>query len=420
MKFLKALFSLILSILLALCVVLTCFVYKAQEAIKPENIKEIMSNSAIGEKILGYQYLDENVKEEDFYTFLCNNIQEPSALVLDFSLDKAKTCHEAALEYVKDMIDSNCAYTNMNKLAQDLTDGYCKAAAEKGLINPNSNITYRTQKGWLTKKRGVLLDETIRAKYQEYLEKMIADGNICSLDIDQKTNFGYMLRTGKASVTIQNEIYKAIEDQTDRVCAEALSNFVNDVVHNTNNYKKPEKNEVITMVSESIFGYFKLNGIDGDDLRNGYVERMIKESSETFVYPKISSFLPSKEQTTAQLPDYVSKLLPLLINRNVLYGLIGVCVLLGVLLILINKKKSLLYIGISLIIAGAALYVLKPNYLPLLDRFLYSNINIEDVFKGIINSVTKTIIDNNTIAIALSVVGLLMSVSSFILRTKKG
>ena len=420
MKFLKTLFSLILSILLALCVVLTCFVYKAQEVIKPENIKNVMSNSAIGEKILGYQYLDENIKEEDFYTFLCNNIQEPSALVLDFSLDKAKTCHEAALEYIKDIVDSNCAYTNMNKLAQDLTDGYCKAAVEKGLINPNSNITYRTQKAWLTKKRGVLLDETIRAKYQEYLEKMIADGNICSLDIDQKSSFAYMLRTGKAGATTQNEIYKVIEDQADRVCAEALSNYVNDVVYNTNNYKKPEKNEVITMVSESIFGYFHLNGINDDDVRNGYVERIIKESSESFIYPKIASFLLSYDQTTAQLPDYVSKLLPLLTNRNVLYGLIGVCVLLGVLLILINKKKSLLYIGISLIIAGAALYALKPNHLLLLDRFLYSNIKIEDVFKGIINSVTKTIIDNNTIAIALSGVGLLMSVSSFILRTKKG
>ena len=89
-------------------------------------------------------------------------------------------------------------------------------------------------------------------------------------------------------------------------------------------------------------------------------------------------------------------------------------------MILINKKKSLIYIGISLIIAGAVLYVLKPNYLPLLDRFLYSNIKIEDVFKGIINSATKTIIDNNTIAIVLSVVGLSIFVSSFVLRTKKG
>ena len=420
MKFLKALFSLILSLLLSFFIVLTCFVYKVQETIRPENMKQIMLDCSIGEKLLGYQYLNEDVEEVDFYTYLCNNIQEPSALVLDFSLDKAKICHEAALEYVKDRIDGNTAYTNLNKLAQELTDGYYNAAVEKGLINPNSNITYRTQKAWLTKKRGVLLNETIYAKYLEYLQKMADEGNICSLDIDQKNTIGYLLRTGKASVTTKNQLHKDIEDQTSRLCADALIDFVKDVIHKTDSYENIDRNHVTAFVSETIYGYFHLNDINDDDVRNGYVTRIINESSESFVYPKIVAFLPSAENEAIQLPEYVSIILGLLTNTNLLYVLIGISAFLALLLLLINRGKSLLYIGISLIIAGSLLYLLKSNRMLMLDRYLYSSIEVPEIYKTIIDKAVYNVIDNLKIAVTLAGVGLLMFISSFFFKTRKG
>ena len=418
MKFLKALFSLILSLLLAVFIVLTCFVYKVQESIKPENMQKLLLDCSIGEKLLGYEYLDENVEEIDFYTFICNNIQEPSALVLDFSLDKEKICHEAALEYVKDRIDSNIAFTNLNKLAQDLTDGYCNAAVEKGLINPNSNITYRTQKAWLTKKRGVLLNETIYAKYLEYLQKMADEGNICSLDIDQKNTIGYLLRTGKASVTTKNLLHKDIEDQTNRVCANALHDFVNDIIYKTNSYEGISKNSTNALVSEVVYGFFHLNDINDDDVRNGYVTRIIEESSESFVYPKIVAFLPSAENKSIQLPEYVSIILGLLTNTNLLYVLIGISAFLALLLLLINGGKSLLYIGMSMIIAGAVLYLLN-NHINLLDNYLYSSIEVTDIYKTIIDKAIYDIMDNQKIAIILAGAGILMFIASFLFKTKK-
>ena len=417
MKYLKALFSLILSLLLSLFIVLTCFVYKVQKTIKPENLQQILLDCSIGEKLLGYHYLNEDVAEIDFYTFLCNNIQEPSALVLDFSLDKAKVCHEAALEYVKDKIDNNAVYTNLDKLSQDLTDGYCNAAIEKGLINPNSNITYRTQKAWLTKKRGVLLDETIRAKYQEYLLKMINDGDICALDIDQKNAVGYLLRTAKANVTTKNELYKSIEKHMSMVCADALADFLSDILYNTKSYKAITKDDVTVSVSDTITEYLNSNGINDDDIRNGYVTRIIKESSETFVYPKIASFLPS-DLSTIQLPENLSKIAGLVTNRSLLYGLIGAFVFLVAVLILINRKKSLLYIGISFIVAGVLLYILKSNHMILLNKYLYSFIELTEIYKTIIDKAVFNIIDNLKIAVISLVAGILMIISSFLFKTK--
>lgn len=414
MKLIKNILCLILSLLLALSILLSTCVYGINEVLKKEKLQEVLKSSSIGENLLGYEYLDEDVEEEDFLTAFYNYIPVQPILFLNISLDKADTCHNAAFEYVKDKIDSNHAYTNLDKLAEDLSTGYYEAAVNNKYINPNEYISYTDiLNNRVRKPKGEFLKETMNTKFTNILQELIDEEYICCLDIDQETPFSYLLRTGKSSNTIRNGLYKHMEDTVNNICATQVSNFIDSLIQNNNSYKALEKNEVLNLVIDSINEYLDQNNITRDKIEDNYAFKKIESSNNSFIYPKINSFLPSYQETLNQLNQEDLTILKLLTNNTLLYVGIGVSILLGIIILAINKFKGLPFIGFSCILSGAILFLSKIFVPGVLDKYLTDLSYLGDALAMIIPNCILALIDMiSKFGIYAFVAGIIISIIS--------
>ncbi|MBQ6334689.1 MAG: hypothetical protein IJI46_06450 [Erysipelotrichaceae bacterium] len=421
MKALKIIINTLLSLLLIAALLCAVLSFTTSRLFARDQLSSLIDKLPAGEKILQYEHLPQEEKESDFYDVLADTIPVQVALAVNISSDNAKTCQEGAFAYVKEKQDEKYVYSDLNDLADDLCDAYVETAIKEKIINPKEYFTYmNVNRERVRTTKGALLEETMRQKYRTVIGELKDQDFFCSLDIDNQNTFAYVLKEGSSAAKMQNGLYELLEKQADDKFNEAFMNYISCLAGENKEDIAIEKESYIKEVSDSVYSYLEDQGLSLNLLDKEKADKVISQSAKDYLYPKLSAYLPSYANTLSSVPAPLLSLLKLALNGKLFYITAGICAVLALLIILIGKKTSLPFIGLSLLLSGAFIFFSKTQNTKAADNLttLVQNANnplsfiVEDLVNAFMTAFSSS-------GIYLAIAGLIFLVLAFLFRNKK-
>ena len=371
MKTRNTVFSVSLSLILLIFIFISAVFFVTPRIFEKETFDQILSDSKIKERIMGYENPEKEEEKTDVYEMLSENIPDQVCLALNLSGKDAALCQEGAINYVKEKGDDKYAYTKLAPFTEDLATGYTEAAIANRFIRPDHYYGYQTlQSGKVYEKERDFLKNTMISKYRTFIERFADEGLFCGLDLDQKNTFAYLLLTGRDSQDMKYGLYKKIEEKVDSIIRERYSFLIGSLFEERQSLKEIDEISFTQDIRNIISEYLESNGYSEELLNPNITEQVIQKSIHNYIYPRLYENLPSQENTLSALPQAAIKGLRYLNNDTLFYIGIGLSVLLAILIFLIARSKAPLFIGIPILLVGIVLFLTK-NYTPqLTDRTL--------------------------------------------------
>ena len=359
MKTRNIIFSVFLSFILFLFILISTLSFLTPRILEKGTFDQVLVQAQIGKKIMGYEY-SQNEEKTDIYEFLSSSIPDQVCLALNLSGKEATRCQEGAFSYAKEKSDEKYAYTKMNLFTDDLATGYTQTAIEEKYISPNRLYGYQTlQSGKVYEKESVFLHNSMVSKYRTYIERIADDDLFCSLDLDQKNTFAYLLLTGKDSADMKNELYQKIEEKVDTIYRERYSTLITSLFEDVSDQTEIDESAFSEEIRNIVSEYLSQNGYSEELLNPNITDPIIRNSVQNFIYPRLYENLPSLNSTRSALPETILKGLHLVKNDTLFYMGTGLSVLIMFLVILCSRSKAPFFIGIPILLAGILLFLTK-------------------------------------------------------------
>jgi hypothetical protein len=418
MKFIRTILKLIMSILLACIIICACATFFAARMLQKEEVSSLIREASVGKQIMNYADLEDS-DDRDVYTRLREEIPVQVVLTANLSGDDAKICHEGALSSLEEMQIHTFAFSDMKTAIEALTEGYLDSGIDQGVIVPGRTIYYTTMYGRTRSRMDDLVRETVGIKYRDIMNKLADEDFFCSLDIDQKNTFAYLISTGKDKAEIQNGLYRQLEERYETIYSDAFNSYLERFRNNTETETLSSENFEADIM-EAVYGYLATKGISLEYLNTEKSDRVLLQSIQKDIWPSLSSFLPSYESTSKALPAIALTALKMFLNNTVTYILAGIAALLGLILLLAGKKRAIGFLGFSFLLSGAALYLsrmLPARYADALtQRLIDSGNKIYVVVPAFFKAFTERL---NVPSIVLAAAGLVLIILSLLINRKK-
>lgn len=394
MKLSKIIGTFLLSVLLIVSVLCAGLLFTASQIFRTEDLSSLVSEIDTGAKILQYEYLPEDGEEIDIYEALSKEIEPQVALAVNVSGENAVICQNGAFAYVKSQQDEKYAYTSLNPVGDDFGIGYTQTAVADNIISPNKTMTYKNVKNervW-TKMEPLLL-ETISLKYKTALDVLRLKDFFCSLDIDQLDPFAYLLRTGKESAVLQNGLYRTMENKVGEIFDEHLLNYIGCLKDDTKTYETVAQQTLNETLLPEVYAYIHDAGFSDEKLDLDKTNAALIRSITSHIAPKLYSCLPSYEDTVSSVPAKVLSLIRKALDGSLTYICLGVAGVLLLAMLVTGKKAALPFLGIALLLSGAAAFFSKSYSYRLTDYLTGvmtdSGNNLSFLVPDLINVFTK-------------------------------
>lgn len=355
MNFIKNVFKLFLSLLLAAGLLGTCLSFAGNRILQENELGSVINDSEVGKQIMNYEYLPEDVEEKDFYSSLYDAIPVQISLVTNISMEDAELCHREAFEQVREKHNELAAQYSSEQLAKDLGEAYTKAAVDHGIIRHGDLVYFNGS----NQEIEFLLRKTMIRKYEAALDELKDNGSFCALTVDQKYPFAYVLQTGKEAAETQNGLYRFVEDRIDEIYRTGLLKFLSRLKGNDAEAEELSYEQFEQDMRTGIYDYLHSQNISTDQIEDKWCNKTLNSSIKNTIYPEFESCLPTYERTIGSLAPFLQKGLGMLLNNVSTYILAGVSALLLILLFLVGKKGSLPFLGIVLLLSGGILFVIR-------------------------------------------------------------
>lgn len=421
MKLSKIIGSILLSILLILSVLCAGLLFTASQIFQKENLNPVLSEIQAGEKILPYEYLPEDQETVDIYDALSKAIEPQVALAVNVSGDNAVICQNGAFAYVKSLQDEKYAYTSLNPLGEDFGVGYTQTAVADNIISPNKTMTYKNVKNervW-TKMEPLLL-ETITVKYKSVLDVLRLQGFFCGLSIDQLDPFAYLLRTGKESATLQNGLYRTIQNKITEIFNEHLLSYIECLKDGNQTYETIAQQTLNETLLSETYAYINDAGFSDEKMDLDKANASLLRSITNHIAPKLYSCLPSYTDTVSDVPATVLSLVRKALDGSLVYICLAAAGIVLLLLLLTGKKKAFFFIGLSLLLTGAAAFFSKSFSLKLSDTLTSAMTDSGSNLFFLIPDFVKAFIDRfSNLGIYAAIAGAILFLLAFLLNRNK-
>ena len=421
MKTIKLIFQTLLSLLLIVGLVCSILLFSTSDFFKKEKLSSTLSDIYCADKILQLEYLSEDIEENDFYKKLSEAMPVQVALVVDVSGDNAKTCQDGAFEYIKENNVDKYAYNLLDALAESMGEGYTQTAIDKNIINPKQYVSYlNVQSERVTDTKENLLKETIVQKYKTELYKLVGEGCFCNLNVDQKTSFLYVLRSGKQGAQTQNRLYKLVENETEKLFDEHILNYFERLKGNNTEMNVVDSDEYTDLIKSSTYKFVEDEGLSLEFVNKEMADRILETGIRNGLYPKFEISLPSYEDTVSSLPEVAVSLISKLLNNKFTYVALGVSMFLIILIVLVGKKTSLYFLSFSLFISGLLVFVSKFYSSKLSDNVVSAMMNSKGTTYVLVRDLINRFMTGfSNYGIYLEITGLILLVLSVLLNRKK-
>ncbi len=421
MKISKIIGSILLSLLLTVALLCAGLSFTASKLFQKDELTTIVAGIPTGEKILQYEYLPEEGESVDIYKKLAEVIDPQVALAVNLSGDNAVICQNGAFAYIQSKQVDHYAYSNLNPVAEDLGIGYTQTAVADNIINPNKTMTYKNVKNervWT--KMEPLLKETITTKYKSVLEVLRMQDFFCGLDIDQLDTFAYLLRTGKDSAKIQNGLYRCIENKTGELFNEQLLAYFERLKDDTATYDTIAQQTLNETLLKEVYAYIHELGFSEEKLDTDRVNATILHSISNRIAPKLYSCLPSYEGTVSNVPSFILSLIRKILDGNLTYICLAVAAVLAVVLLLVAKMKALPFLGLSILLSGAAAYFGRSYSSKLSDTLSAAMIDAGNNLSFIIPDFVRVFLERlSMLGIYAAIAGAVLLIMSLLLGREK-
>ena len=421
MNIFKKILCSLIGLILTVAIFITTVFFNASKMLEKDSIESILISSNVGEKLMGYIYLDNNEKEIDIYEALKESIPTQSALALNISSDKAEECQNGAFEYIKEKQSDKYAYITMDTLIDDLSTGYVNTAISKGYINPNQYMTYKNvHNERVYTQKGILLMDTMIPKYKSIINRLADDGFFCTLDLDQKNTLVYLFSTGKQAIDTKNNLYHLIEEKISQIYNSHFMSFFDCLLNGESSYQTIDEASLIDTMNDLVNDYLKTINISDENIDKDRLQRTLNSSVHSYVYPKLDEAIPSYESTIDSIPSIAIKGLGLLKNNTLFFIGLVLCALLIGLLLMIGKKKSIIFIAVAVLISGIVMFISKYFMSQIIEGLLLETENVQTSLNLVAPGfISKFITDLSQSGLYISIIGLLITIASIVLLKKK-
>ena len=421
MKISKIIGTFLLSLLLTVSVLCAGLLFTGSQIFRTENLSSLVSEIDTGAKILQYEYLPEDGETVDIYDALSKEIEPQVALAVNVSGENAVICQNGAFAYVQSLQDETYAYNSLNPVGDDFGIGYTQTAVADNIINPNKTMTYKNVKNervWTNMEP--LLLETISLKYKTALDVLRMKDFFCSLDIDQLDPFVYLMRTGKESATLQNGLYRAMENKVGEIFNEHLLNYIDCLKDDTKTYATIAQQTLNETLLPEVYAYIHDAGFSDEKLDLDKTNASLIRSITSHIAPKLYSCLPSYEDTVNGVPARVLSLIRKALDGSLTYICLGVAGALLVMMLLAGKKLALSFLGIALLLSGAGAFFSKSYSYKLTDYLTKamtdSGNNLSFLVPDLIDAFVKRF---STLGIYAAIAGVAILLLAIVLGKKK-
>lgn len=421
MKTIKISIQILLSLLLIPCIICSCLLFNASAFFQKDNISGILSELSSGNRILRYEYLSEDKDEDDFYAKLAETIPVQVALVVDISSENARICQEGAFEHIKELDLQSFVYNSLDMLANELANGYTQTAIDKKIINPNAYISYlNVHHERVTDTKKNLLMDTMYQKYRTILIGLDDENYFCALNADGRNTFLYILSSGRKAAETQNEVYRLIEEKTDAFYDEHLLNFFEKLRGNDTDHELIKSEEYVNCIEETIFNYLEGLGLSFEFADKEIVHRKLEPGIRNDLYQRFVDSLPLYEDTIALTPAPILSLINRLFDASLSYIGIGVCLLIILLIVSIDKKLSLYFIGASIFISGLIIMFGRSFSSTIVERLISTAGQAGNALSIIVPDLAERFLNGfSTYGIYFLIAGVLLFVLSIFVNRKK-
>ena len=420
MKKPKVFTTIILSILLVAALLCTSLFHAATQLFQKDNVTSLLNGISTGEKILQYEHLPEDVDQYNVYKKLADEVPLQVALVVGISEKDAQICQNGAFAYLESRQLGSQAYMNFDPIAKELGIGYTQTAVADNIINPNEIVTYmNVLRERVRIKKEPLLLETITTKYETILNDLKNSGFFCSLNIDQKNPFAYLLQTGRDANVTQNGLYHVMENKVSEIFDEQLLNYLDRLKGDSETSATIAQQTLNEMLLKEVYAYIHDAGFSDENLNLDKTNATLISGITNYISPKLFDCLPSYEDTVSSIPSAALSLLGTALQGKLTYIGIGICAVLGLLILLAGKKIALPFLGIALLLTGGASFFSKSLATKLTDTLTGTMTDAGNPLTFLIPDFVSSFLQRfSSLGIYLGGAGLLLLVLSIVFRKK--
>ena len=421
MKKPKIFTTILLSLLLIVGLLCTGVFFAASQLFQKENVTSLLNGVSTGEKILQYEHLPEDTEQSNIYDRLAREVPLQVALVVGISEKDAEICQNGAFAYLKSRQLDKQAYTTFDSIAEELGIGYTQTAVADNIINPNEIVTYmNVLRERVRIKKEPLLLETITTKYKTVLDQLKNDGFFCSLDIDQKNPFAYLMLTGRDADVMKNGLYQVMENKVGEIFNERLLNYIDRLKGDSQADATIAQQTLNETLLKEVYAYIHDSGYSEEKLNLDKANATLISSITNYISPKLFDCLPSYDDTVSSVPSIALSLIRTTLQGKLTYIGIGVCAVLALLILLAGKKIALVFLSLALLLSGGASFFSKTYSLKVSDFLMNAMNGSGNPLSFLVPDFVASFMNRfSTLGIYLGAAGLVLLIASIIFRSKR-